>query len=66
MLAVFRPFVWFYEAFGLNSIHEAGRNAYLLILARSCRMFAYGICSLILGAYGSPYFCIIRLLLTPP
>ncbi|KAK5132824.1 hypothetical protein LTR08_008626 [Meristemomyces frigidus] len=51
MLAVLRPFAWFYEEFGLVSIHQAGRNAYLTILARSCRMFAYGICSLILALF---------------
>jgi len=51
MLSAFRPFAWFYEEFGLVSIHETGRNAYLIILARSCRMFAYGTNSLILGAY---------------
>jgi hypothetical protein len=40
---------WFYHVFGLASIHETGRNAYLIILARTCRMFAYGTNSLILG-----------------
>ena len=49
MSAVVKPFTWFYHEFGLDSIHETGRNAYLIILARSCRMFAYGTISLILG-----------------
>ncbi len=44
-----RPFKWFYHEFGIVSIHETGRNAWLIILARSCRMFAYGTNSLILG-----------------
>lgn len=49
MSGIVRPFKWFYHEFGIVSIHEAGRNAYLIILARSCRMFAYGANSLILG-----------------
>ncbi|KAF2722527.1 MFS general substrate transporter [Polychaeton citri CBS 116435] len=42
MSSLARPFTWFYVEFGIRSIHETGRNAYLIILARSCRMFAYG------------------------
>ncbi|KAF2754078.1 MFS general substrate transporter [Pseudovirgaria hyperparasitica] len=44
---------WFYHEFGLGSIHETGRDAYLIILARSCRMFAYGTNSLILAIFFS-------------
>lgn len=40
---------WFYHEFGLASLHATGRNAYLIILARTCRMFAYGANALILG-----------------
>ncbi|KAJ8129276.1 hypothetical protein O1611_g4356 [Lasiodiplodia mahajangana] len=40
---------WFYHEFGLASLHATGRNAYLIILARTCRMFAYGTNALILG-----------------
>lgn len=40
---------WFYHEFGIAAIHETGRNAYLIILARTCRMFAYGTNALILG-----------------
>lgn len=47
--AVTRPFKWFYHEFGLDSIQSTGRNAYLIILARTFRMFAYGTNSLILG-----------------
>lgn len=50
MSALLKPFTWFYHEFGLVSIHETGRNAYLIVLARACRMFAYGTNSLILGA----------------
>lgn len=49
MSSVIRPFKWFYHEFGIVSIHETGRDAYLIIIARSCRMFAYGTNSLILG-----------------
>lgn len=49
MSAVLRSLKWFYHEFGLASINETGRDAYLIILARSCRMFAYGTNSLILG-----------------
>ncbi|KAK3679241.1 hypothetical protein LTR78_000802 [Recurvomyces mirabilis] len=51
MSTLTRPFKWFYEEFGLVSIHETGRNAYLIILARACRMFAYGTNSLILALF---------------
>ncbi|OTB09478.1 hypothetical protein M426DRAFT_316028 [Hypoxylon sp. CI-4A] len=40
---------WFYHEFGLAAIHETGLDAYLIILARTCRMFAYGTNALILG-----------------
>lgn len=36
--AILRPFQWFYTEFGLSSIQKTGRNAYLIILARACRM----------------------------
>ena len=49
MSTILRPFTWFYHEFGIVSIRETGRNAWLLILARTCRMFAYGTNSLILG-----------------
>ncbi|KAI0099601.1 major facilitator superfamily domain-containing protein [Nemania sp. FL0031] len=44
---------WFYHEFGLASLHATGRNAYLIILARTCRMFAYGTNSLILAIFFS-------------
>lgn len=42
---------WFLEEFGLNSIYETGRDAWLIILLRSCRMFAYGTNQLILALF---------------
>ncbi|KAI0874417.1 major facilitator superfamily domain-containing protein [Hypoxylon argillaceum] len=44
---------WFYHEFGLASLHATGRNAYLIILARTCRMFAYGANALILAIFFS-------------
>jgi hypothetical protein len=51
MSMILRPIKWFYHEFGIVSINETGRNAYFIILARTCRMFAYGTNSLILGTY---------------
>ena len=51
MAAIARPFTWFYHEFGLDSVQATGKNAWLIILARSFRMFAYGTNSLILGEW---------------
>ncbi len=56
MSTLLKPFTWFYHAFGLVSIQDTGRNAYLIILARACRMFAYGTNSLILGMVQYQYY----------
>ncbi|GAP87497.1 putative major facilitator superfamily transporter protein [Rosellinia necatrix] len=53
MPTVTGPLRWFYHEFGLASVHATGRNAYLIILARTCRMFAYGTNSLILAIFFS-------------
>ncbi|KAI5865959.1 MFS general substrate transporter [Durotheca rogersii] len=50
---ILRPLRWFYHEFGVVAIHETGRNAYLIILARTCRMFAYGTNALILAIFFS-------------
>ncbi|KAI1472904.1 MFS general substrate transporter [Daldinia caldariorum] len=50
---IVKPIKWFYHEFGVAAIHEAGRNAYLIILARTCRMFAYGTNALILAIFFS-------------
>lgn len=51
MSALLKAAARFYHDFGIASVHETGRNAYLIIVARACRMFAYGTNSLILGEY---------------
>ncbi|KIX05682.1 uncharacterized protein Z518_03654 [Rhinocladiella mackenziei CBS 650.93] len=53
MSLILRPLKWFYYEFGIASIHYTGRDAYLIILARTCRMFAYGTNSLILAIFFS-------------
>ncbi|KAI0481405.1 major facilitator superfamily domain-containing protein [Xylaria cf. heliscus] len=53
MSAAINSIRWFYHEFGLASVHATGLNAYLIILARTCRMFAYGTNSLILAIFFS-------------
>ncbi|KAJ9494190.1 hypothetical protein H2202_010379 [Exophiala xenobiotica] len=53
MSMILRLIKWFYHEFGIVSINETGRNAYFIILARTCRMFAYGTNSLILAIFFS-------------
>ncbi|KAI0200798.1 major facilitator superfamily domain-containing protein [Astrocystis sublimbata] len=53
MFAAPNPIRWFYHEFGLASVHATGLDAYLIILARTCRMFAYGTNSLILAIFFS-------------
>ena len=42
---------WLYIEFGLASVYATGRNVWLVILARTCRMFAYGAASLIIALF---------------
>ena len=44
---------WLTNEFGVMSVYSTGRDAYFLILARSCRMFAFGGASLILALFFS-------------
>jgi MFS family permease len=44
---------WPYQEFGLASVYNTGLDAWLIILARCCRMFAYGANSLILAVFFS-------------
>ncbi|TRX91797.1 hypothetical protein FHL15_007350 [Xylaria flabelliformis] len=53
MSTTVNPIRWFYHEFGLASVHATGRNAYLVIIARTCRMFAYGTNALILAIFFS-------------
>jgi MFS family permease len=44
---------WLYHEFGVGSVYATGKDAWLIILARSCRMFAYGTNSLIMALFFS-------------
>ncbi|KAL8704391.1 MAG: hypothetical protein Q9201_002460 [Fulgogasparrea decipioides] len=47
------PLKWLYVKFGIPSLYYTGRDAWLVILARCCRMFAYGAASLIIALFFS-------------
>ena len=49
LFTTMNPIKWFYNEFGLASIHKTGRNAYVIIFARFMRMIAHGAVTLILG-----------------
>ncbi|EME77656.1 uncharacterized protein MYCFIDRAFT_157723 [Pseudocercospora fijiensis CIRAD86] len=53
MAVLARPLLWFYHEFGIDSIQKTGRNAWLMIAARSLRMFAYGTNALVLALFFS-------------
>lgn len=42
---------WLYHESGLRSVNITGRDAWLIILARTCRMFAFGGTSLIMALF---------------
>ena len=44
---------WLYNEFGIASVYHTGCDAWLVILGRSCRMFAYGANSLIIALFFS-------------
>lgn len=47
------PFKWLYNEFGIASLYSTGRDAWLIILGRCCRIFAYGATSLIIALFFS-------------
>ena len=53
MATILKPFTWFYHAFGINSVYDTGRNAWLIITCRALRMIAHGANSLILALFFS-------------
>jgi MFS family permease len=44
---------WLYREFGIKSVKDTGRDAWLIILTRCSRMFAYGTNSLVLALFFS-------------
>lgn len=51
MISVRRLAQWLYNEFGVASVYRTGRDAWLVILARTCRMFAFGAISLIIALF---------------
>lgn len=51
MAVVVKQIKWLYHEFGLDSLYETGKDAWLIILARTCRMFAFGTNSLVLALF---------------
>lgn len=51
MAVVIKQIKWLYREFGLHSLYETGKDAWLIILARTCRMFAFGTNALILALF---------------
>ncbi|SPO04372.1 related to Staphylococcus multidrug resistance protein [Cephalotrichum gorgonifer] len=42
---------WLYKISGLASLYNTGRDAWLIIICRTCRMFAFGAVSLIIALF---------------
>lgn len=53
MAFLIKQIKWLYNEFGAASLYNTGLDAWLIILARSCRMFAYGANSLIIALFFS-------------
>ena len=53
MAPLVKQIKWLYNEFGIASVWTTGKDAWLLILSRCCRMFAYGANSLILAVFFS-------------
>lgn len=53
MQALRNPLKWLYHEFGVASVYHTGPDAWLIILARTCRMFAFGAVSLIIALFMS-------------
>ena len=53
MSLLLKPIKWLYNEFGLASVYLTGRDAWLVIVGRACRMFAYGANSLIIALFFS-------------
>ncbi|KAF3492341.1 uncharacterized protein GIQ15_01858 [Arthroderma uncinatum] len=44
---------WLYREFGVDSVYQTGPDTWFVILARTCRMFAFGATSLIIALFMS-------------
>src|ERR1700753_495792 len=64
MAIVLDKIKWLYHEFGFSSVIKTGKDAWIIILQRSPRMFAYGTNSLILGmdrGWISSLFVVLKL-----
>ncbi|EEQ32109.1 conserved hypothetical protein [Microsporum canis CBS 113480] len=52
-MSFIKPIQWLYTEFGLDSVYQTGPDTWFVILARTCRMFAFGAISLILALFMS-------------
>lgn len=52
-MAVLTYITWLTKEFGLQTLYHTHHDAWLIILARGCRMFAFGTNSLILALFFS-------------
>jgi predicted MFS family arabinose efflux permease len=46
-----KPFKWLYNETGFSAVLSTGMDAWLIILSRSLRMFAFGFNALIMGLF---------------
>ena len=53
MAKLLKPLRWLYREFGFASVWDTGRDAWIIIIARATRMFAYGTNSLVLALFFS-------------
>ncbi|KAG9246843.1 major facilitator superfamily domain-containing protein [Calycina marina] len=53
MAQLAKKFKWLYRELGIASVWETGKDAWLIIISRWCRMLAYGANSLILALFFS-------------
>ena len=53
MLSPLNSLKWLYNEFGVASVYATGLDAWLIIIARSCRMFAYGAAALVIALFFS-------------
>lgn len=50
---LFRAVAWMYQELGLETVWSAPRDAHIILVSRSTRMFAYGSSTLVLALYFS-------------
>jgi MFS family permease len=46
-----KPAAWLYRESGIGNVYDTGRDAWLVILSRTCRMFAFGAVALTIALF---------------